>query len=94
MSNIYNETIIVLGSLRYQSAPDTDIGLKVPFIQSSKNGIEFDRSADVNLQQVYDDERQSSTLFRPSCALLFITFLILAETNLCIMNKFNNSSTS
>jgi len=65
MSNIYNETIIVLGSLRYQSAPDTDIGLKVPFIQSSKNGIEFDRSADVNLQQVYDDERQSSTLFRP-----------------------------
>jgi hypothetical protein len=58
MSNIYNETIIVLGSLRYQSAPDTDLGLKVPFVQSTKIGIEFDRSADVNLQQVYDDERQ------------------------------------
>ena len=42
MSNIYNETIIVLGSLRYQSAPDTDLGLKVPFVQSTKIGIEFD----------------------------------------------------
>ncbi len=77
MSNIYNETIIVLGSLRYQSAPDTDIGLKVPFIQSSKNGIEFDRSADVNLQQVYDDERQSSTLFRPVSKISLISTLTI-----------------
>lgn len=34
-------TRVVLGSLRYKSAPDTEIGLKVPFIQSGKNMIEL-----------------------------------------------------
>lgn len=89
MSNIYNETIIVLGSLRYQSAPDTDLGLKVPFVQSTKIGIEFDRSADVNLQQVYDDERQSSTLFRPiaKIALVFTN----SYTGITDYRPFENS---
>jgi hypothetical protein len=60
------EIRIVLGSLRYKSAPDTTIGLKVPLIQTFKENIEFDRSLNVNLQQVFEDERQKSTTFRPT----------------------------
>ena len=60
------ETRIVLGSLRYKSAPDTTIGLKVPLIQTFKENIEFDRTLNVNLQQVFEDERQKSTTFRPT----------------------------
>ena len=60
------DTTIVLGSLRYKSAPETELYLNVPLVQNNKINDEFDRSVNINLQQVYDDERQSSTVFRPS----------------------------
>jgi hypothetical protein len=81
MGNI-NDTRVILGSLRYQSAPDTDIGLKVPFVQSQKLLIEFDRSADISLQQVFDDERQKSTLIRP-----------VAKYTLLFQNAYSGYST-
>jgi hypothetical protein len=61
-----NQIRVVLGSLRYKSAPNTDFSFKVPLVQNTKQNVEFDTIVDVNLQQVYDDERQASTLFRPS----------------------------
>lgn len=63
--NLNQTTKVILGSLRYQSAPNTDIGLSVPMIQTSKEVFEFDRTVDVSLAQVYDDERQASQIFRP-----------------------------
>ena len=61
-----NENRIVLGSLRYKSAPNTDLSLKVPFKQLTKEFTEFDRNVNLNLQQLFVDERQNSTLFRPT----------------------------
>jgi hypothetical protein len=60
------DTTIVLGSLRYKSAPETELYLNIPLVQDNKVNDEFDRSVNIRLQQVYDDERQSSTVFRPS----------------------------
>jgi len=67
------ETRIILGSLRYKSAPDTNLMVNVPLIQTSKENVEFDRNINIDLQQVFDDERQSSDTFRPACkfTLLF-----------------------
>jgi hypothetical protein len=81
MGNI-NDTLIILGSLRYQSAPDTDIGLKVPFVQTQKLITEYDRSANISLEQVFDDERQKSTLFRP-----------VAKYTLIFQNAYSGYST-
>jgi hypothetical protein len=58
---------IVLGSLQYKIATNTDLSIPTPLVQNSKNIQEFDRSVDVNLVQVFDDERQKSTIFRPTC---------------------------
>ena len=58
---------IVLGSLRYKTSTNTDLSIPTPLVQNSKNIQEFDRSIDVNLGQVFDDERQKSTTFRPTC---------------------------
>lgn len=57
---------IVLGSLRYKSAPDVDFRVDVPLIQTNKTNIEFDRSSTIDLQILYEQERQSSTIFRPT----------------------------
>lgn len=67
-----NEIRVVLGSLRYKSAPNTDFSIKLPLVQNSKEIVEYDRISNVDLQQVYDDERQASTLFRPACKFILI----------------------
>jgi hypothetical protein len=58
---------IVLGSLRFKTATDTNLSIPTPLIQNTKNLEEFDRSVDVNLVQIFNDERQKSTTFRPVC---------------------------
>jgi hypothetical protein len=60
-------TNIILGSLRFKSSPDTDLLVNVPLIQTTKERVEYDRTIDINLEQVFDEERQSSTIFRPTC---------------------------
>ena len=62
-----NDMRIVLGSLKYKSAPNVDFGLNVPFVQTSKENVEFDRSLNIDLSELYDRERQQSTNFRPTC---------------------------
>jgi hypothetical protein len=65
MSNI-NETRIVLGSLRYKSATNTNISINVPLNGNQKEMDEFERNSRISLAQVYDDERQKSGIFRPT----------------------------
>jgi hypothetical protein len=67
-----NEIRIVLGSLRYKSANNVDSALKVPFVQTVKEIVEYDKTVNLDLQQLFDDERQKSLLFRPSCKFLYI----------------------
>jgi hypothetical protein len=71
MGNVI-DTRVVLGSLRYKSAPDTDLSFKVPFVQTQKLLTEYDRSIDVSLAQVFDDERQKSNTFKPACKFSLI----------------------
>lgn len=66
MGNI-NNIQIVLGSLRYKSASNTDLSLQLPLVQTVKENVEFDRSINVDLAEVYNNERQLSTIVRPSC---------------------------
>lgn len=65
MSNT-NDTRIILGSLRYKGATNTNISLNVPLQGNQKEMDEFERNSRINLVQVYDDERQKSTIFRPT----------------------------
>lgn len=67
-----SEIRVLLGSLRYKSASNVDFGFKVPFIQTTKQIVEYDKNIDLNLQQLFDDERQKSTKFRPSSKFLFV----------------------
>ena len=61
MGNI-NDIRVVLGTLRYKSAPETSIGIKLSFEQTFKENVEFDRSIDIDLNRVFNDERQKSSI--------------------------------
>jgi hypothetical protein len=64
---------IVLGSLRYKTATNTSLSIPTPLVQTAKTVQEFDRSIDINLAQLFYEEREKSTVFRPVCkfALIF-----------------------
>lgn len=61
-----NYTRIVLPTLRYKSAPKSNLNYQVPLKQNYKEVIQYDRTKSVNLLQVFDNERQTSTSFRPT----------------------------
>lgn len=67
-----NDVKIVLGSLRYKSAPGLSYQLNVPLKQSSKLSIEFDRNQNINLVDVFNRERENSNIFRPSTKVTFL----------------------
>jgi hypothetical protein len=58
---------IVLSKLRYKSSPELSYGVNIPFVQTTNEIIEYDRTSNISLAQVFDDERQKSTIFRPVC---------------------------
>jgi len=71
MGNI-NNIRFVLSNLRYASAPLLDTGLKIPLIESTKLLTEYDRTSNIDLEQLFDDERQKSTFFRPTAKYVMI----------------------
>ena len=67
---------ILLGSLKYKSAPNSNLIIPIPFEQNVKELIQYDRISNVNLVQLHNDERELSTIFRPTfkIELLFKNF--------------------
>ncbi len=58
-------TRIIQSTQRYKGAPLTDQKMTITFVKKSKDLVEFDRSVDLNLATVFDEERQQSFTFRP-----------------------------
>lgn len=58
-------TRVIESTQRYKGAPKQDQQMTVPLVQTQKELNEFDRSVDLNLATVFDDERQQSFTFRP-----------------------------
>jgi hypothetical protein len=61
-----NKYSIIPSNLKYKGAPSVDEKISISLDQTSQQITEYDRSATISLAQVYDDERQSCTIFRPT----------------------------
>jgi hypothetical protein len=59
-------------NLLYKSAPFVDEKVSISLNQTSQQLTEYDKSASINLAQVYDDERQATTVFRPTFKLTYL----------------------
>lgn len=58
--------------MSYQGAPSVNQEISISLEESSQQMIEYDRASSVNLAQVYNDERQTSTVFRPTFKLTYL----------------------
>lgn len=61
-----DSTSIILGRERFKGAVDVDSFVNLSVDQTTKLLTEYDRSVDLNLENLFDEERQNSTIFRPS----------------------------
>lgn len=81
------------GSARYQRAPEKTISIQVPISGKQKEIDEYQRNLSVNLAEVYNMERQESTLFEPICKFQLIfsnSYSGVASTSSGIYEPFNN----
>ena len=63
------ENRVVLGSLRFKSSTNTNLLFQVPLVQTAKENVEFDRTLTIQLEELYDKERQKCSIFRPTAKL-------------------------
>ena len=61
-----NKYTIIPSSQEYKSAPFVDQDISITLEQQAQQIVEYDRSQSISLAQVFDDERQSSSTFRPT----------------------------
>lgn len=63
---------IIPSNLRFKSAPFVDEEITLSLEEQSREITEYDRSQTVSLAQVYDDERQRCTIFRPTFKVSYL----------------------
>lgn len=61
-----NNFTIIPSGLKYQGSPSVDERVTITLNQNSQQITEYDKSTTISLAQVYDDERQACTVFRPT----------------------------
>ncbi len=58
--------------MRYKGAPSLDEEISLTLQEQSQEITEYDRTSTLNLAQIYDDERQTSTIFRPTFKITYL----------------------
>lgn len=67
-----NKYTIIPSSQQYKSAPYVDQNITVSLEGQSQQMVEYDRSASISLAQIFDEERQVSTTFRPTFKVSYL----------------------
>lgn len=67
-----NKYTIIPSNLKYKGSPSVDEKVSISLDQTSQQITEYDRSATINLAQIYDDERQGCTVFRPTFKVKYL----------------------
>lgn len=67
-----NKYTIIPSGLRYKGAPSIDEELSVTLEEQSQQITEYNRTSTVNLRQIYDDERQECSVFRPTFKITYL----------------------
>jgi hypothetical protein len=67
-----NKYTLIPSGLRYKGAPSIDEELSITLQQQGQQITEYDRTQTINLAQVYEDERQTCTVFRPTFKVTYL----------------------
>ncbi len=86
---------IIKGELRFKGSNDVDFRLQIPLVNTIKEYDETDKNLTLNLQQLFDTERNECTIFRPTCKFSWLfsnsySGLTVGNTTSTPYKPFNN----
>jgi hypothetical protein len=84
-----NNYTIIPSNLKYKGAPSVDEKISISLDQNSQQITEYDRSTTISLAQVYDDERQGCTIFRPTFKVKYLYDNTYAGTTTYLPFQYN-----
>jgi hypothetical protein len=67
-----NRYTIIPSNILYKGAPSVDQEISVTLEGQNQEITEYDRSSTVNLAQIYDEERQGCSVFRPTFKVTYL----------------------
>ena len=67
-----NKFTLIPSELQFPESPTVDQSLQITLEEKQQVITEYDRSATISLEQVYDDERQGCTVFRPTFKVVYL----------------------
>lgn len=67
-----NKYTIIPSSIQYKSAPAVNQDIDFTLEQKQQQLVEYDRSATISLAEVYNNERQACTIYRPTFKVTYI----------------------
>jgi len=67
-----NKYTLIPSGLKYKGAPSIDEEISLTLEEQSQQITEYDRTSTLNLAEVYDDERQSCSIFRPTFKVTYL----------------------
>lgn len=80
---------LIPSNIQYQGSPGVDQEISVSLEEQKDLLIEYDRSATISLAQVYDDERQQSTIFRPTFKVNYLYDNTITGTTTYLPFQYN-----
>ena len=67
-----NRFTLIPSELQFPESPTVDQSLQISLEEKQQQITEYDRSATISLEQVFDNERQASSIFRPTFKITFL----------------------
>jgi len=67
-----NRFTLIPSEVQFPDAPTVDQSIQISLEEKQQVITEYDRSATISLEQVYDDERQACTIFRPTFKIVYL----------------------
>lgn len=67
-----NRFTIVPSEIQFPESPTVDQSVQISLEGKQQVITEYDRSATISLEQVYDDERQACSVFRPTFKIIYL----------------------
>ena len=67
-----NKFTLIPSSIQYKAAPADDQSVQFTLEQKQQLLIEYDRSSTISLAEVYNNERQANTIFRPTFKVSYV----------------------
>lgn len=84
-----NRFTIIPSEIQFPEAPTVDQSIQISLEEKSQQITEYERSSTISLEEVFDNERQASTIFRPTFKISYVYSNTITGTTTYLPFQYN-----